>query len=86
MANVLITGGAGFIGSHYAARLLQCGHNVTLFDNLSRKGSSKNLDWLNATFSSGLEFSLGDVRDVESVNSAVSQQDAIFHFAAQVVA
>ena len=84
MANVLITGGAGFIGSHYAARLLQCGHNVTLFDNLSRKGSSKNLDWLNERFSSGLEFSLGDVRDVESVNSAVSEQDAIFHFAAQV--
>ena len=72
MANVLITGGAGFIGSNYAARLLNCGHKVTLFDNLSRKGSAKNLDWLNETFSSGIEFSLGDIRDVESVNSAVS--------------
>lgn len=84
MANVLITGGAGFIGSNYAARLLRCGHTVTLFDNLSRRGSMKNLDWLREAFSSGLEFVQGDVRDIESISSAAAEQDAIFHFAAQV--
>jgi CDP-paratose 2-epimerase len=84
MANVLITGGAGFIGINYAARLLQCGHTVTLFDNLSRRGSKKNIDWIRKTFSNGLKIAIGDVRDIESVNSAVADQDAIFHFAAQV--
>ena len=44
--NYLITGGAGFIGSNYARRLLQRGENVTIFDNLSRHGAADNLKWV----------------------------------------
>ena len=42
----LITGGAGFIGSNYAHRLLARGDRVTVYDNLSRCGATANLDWL----------------------------------------
>ena len=48
--NYLITGGAGFIGSNYAARLLKRNEKVTIFDNLSRSGSRLNLEWLRETF------------------------------------
>ncbi len=44
--NYLITGGAGFIGSNYARRLLQRGEHVTIFDNLSRHGAADNLKWV----------------------------------------
>jgi len=50
MTNVLITGGAGFIGSNYAARCIRNGHTVTIFDNLSRKGAIRNLKWLRKQF------------------------------------
>ena len=46
--NVLITGGAGFIGSNLAVRLLAEGHRVTIFDNMSRSGCSANIEWLQA--------------------------------------
>ena len=42
MKKVLITGGAGFIGCNYAARLLQAGHEVTILDNLSRRVAASN--------------------------------------------
>jgi len=48
--NYLITGGAGFIGSNYVHRLLARGEHVTIYDNLSRAGASKNLAWLGETF------------------------------------
>jgi CDP-paratose 2-epimerase len=43
---ILITGGAGFIGSNLAHRLLDEGHQVTIFDNLSRSGCETNVAWL----------------------------------------
>lgn len=46
MAIALITGGAGFIGSNLADRLLDNGHDVTILDNLSRPGCESNLRWL----------------------------------------
>ena len=86
MTNVLITGGAGFIGCNYAARLLTAGHRVTLLDNLSRKGAAANLRWLQAHARAGtdLRFIEGDVRDADALRAAAGGQAAIFHLAAQV--
>ncbi|MBM4423098.1 MAG: NAD-dependent epimerase/dehydratase family protein [Chloroflexi bacterium] len=85
---VLITGGAGFIGCNWAARLLRGGHEVTVFDNLSRKGAAANLEWLRAQRaqkSQGkLHFVRGDVRDAAAMAEAAKGQKAIYHLAAQV--
>ncbi|MCX6034307.1 MAG: GDP-mannose 4,6-dehydratase, partial [Chloroflexi bacterium] len=45
-----ITGGAGFIGSNYVSRLIERGEKVTIYDNLTRAGSSRNLAWLQEKF------------------------------------
>lgn len=81
----LITGGAGFIGSNYANRLLHNGNEVTLFDNLSRSGSEKNLFWLREQHDQKrLNFIHGDVRDLQSLKIAAQDQEVIVHLAAQV--
>lgn len=81
----LITGGAGFIGSNLAASLLNKGWGVTIFDNLSRRGSEKNLAWLldNYRFND-LNVEIKDVRDFSSLRAVVGDADVIFHLAAQV--
>lgn len=84
MTKVLITGGAGFIGSNYAAHLLQSGHEVTIFDNLSRRGAASNLEWLQECYKGDFEFVCADVRDPDALMVAVDGQDAVFHLAAQV--
>jgi UDP-N-acetylglucosamine/UDP-N-acetyl-alpha-D-glucosaminouronate 4-epimerase len=73
----LITGGAGFIGSHIAEELLKAGHQVRIFDNLS-SGYQKNI----ATFD--LEFIKGDIRDRQAISKAAVDVDGIFHEAALV--
>ena len=86
----LITGGAGFIGTNVAARLLREGWRVRLFDNLSRAGVSQNVDWLKRTYPArgrhhpNVELVIGDVRDASMVRQAVAGAQRIFHFAAQV--
>ena len=61
--NYLITGGAGFIGSNYVHRLLARGEKVTIYDNLSRAGASKNRDWLEDSFGKdSIRLVVGDVR------------------------
>ena len=80
----LITGGAGFIGTNLADRLLRERHDVVLFDNLSRAGVEQNLDWLQAQHGSRAQFVKGDVRDSSAVERAMRGVDAVFHFAAQV--
>ncbi|HLD92361.1 MAG TPA: GDP-mannose 4,6-dehydratase [Patescibacteria group bacterium] len=82
--NVLITGGAGFIGSNLADFLLSCGLYVTIFDNLSRKNVEKNLFWLNDNYHNRLKVIIKDVRDKKSVYEAIKNKDVIFHLAAQV--
>ena len=72
----LVTGGAGFIGSHLAQRLLREGMQVVVFDNLS-VGRRENIPV-------EAEFVLGDVRDPEQVATAFSGVDAVFHLAARV--
>jgi len=80
---VLITGGAGFVGSNTADTLLKKGYEVTILDNLSRKGTEKNLEWLKNNHKD-LEFMKADVRDFDVMKSACMDKDLIFHLAAQV--
>lgn len=81
---VLITGGAGFIGTNLAHRLLEAGVPVLVFDNLARAGVRENLDWLQEHHPGGLQVRLADVRDARAVRAAVHAASAVYHFAAQV--
>jgi CDP-paratose 2-epimerase len=82
--SVLITGGAGFVGTNLAARLLREGRDVIVLDNLARPGVEENLRWLRDTFGSRVEVEIGDVRDRSLVRRAIARADAVFHLAAQV--
>ncbi|GJQ35695.1 MAG: dTDP-glucose 4,6-dehydratase [Anaerolineaceae bacterium] len=73
----LVTGGAGFIGSHISRSLLELGHSVRVFDNFS-SGRRENLEGLDA------EILEGDLRDASAVARAVSGMEVIFHEAAFV--
>jgi UDP-glucose 4-epimerase len=75
--NLLITGGAGFIGSHLSAALAHQGHSVRVLDNLST-GRHANLAGL------PIQFILGDVADFDTVFQAVSGCDLVYHQAAMV--
>ncbi len=80
----LITGGAGFIGTNLADRLLSEGRTVRIFDNLSRAGVEHNLAWLQAKHGSNLQFTRADIRDAAAVALAVRGVSQVYHFAAQV--
>ncbi|HRR29973.1 MAG TPA: SDR family NAD(P)-dependent oxidoreductase [Candidatus Sumerlaeia bacterium] len=80
---VLITGGAGFIGSHIADGLIEKGHKVRIFDILHPQvhGEKRRIpDYLNPK----AEFILGDVCDYNALKKAVAGMDAIYHEAAAV--
>ena len=81
MARILITGGAGFIGSHLAERLLADGHAVTALDNLST-GSADNLEA--AEKHSAFRFVEGAVEDAELLDELVVEAEIVFHLAATV--
>jgi dTDP-L-rhamnose 4-epimerase len=83
MSRILITGGAGFIGSHLADELLHSGHVVKVFDLLCSQvhGAEKQSPgYLNPD----VELVLGDVRDRDAVDRALQGIDAVYHFAAAV--
>jgi CDP-paratose 2-epimerase len=80
----LITGGAGFIGSNLAARLLEQGRAVRLLDDLSRPGVERNVEWLRRRFGEAVSFERADVRDQGALRRALEGVEAVFHFAAQV--
>jgi CDP-paratose 2-epimerase len=82
--SVLVTGGAGFIGSNLADRLASDGRRVRVFDALQRPGVERNLEWLSERHGSLIEPVIGDVRDAAKLAAAVRGVDAAFHFAAQV--
>lgn len=72
--NVLVTGGAGFIGRHLVEMLIGFGYNVTALDDLSN-GNSENLI-------SGCDLVVGDIRDSSCVEHCVAGKDLVFHLAA----
>jgi len=77
----LITGGAGYIGSHLAERLLKDGWQAAVIDNLST-GSIKNIEGFRNN--PGFEFTEGDIRDVGLMEKSAEKCDCIFHLAAAV--
>lgn len=81
---VLITGGAGFVGTNIAERLLQQGEPVLIFDNLGRDGVEQNLERLCEKYGRRVQLEIADIRDAHLVSNAVNQASRIFHFAAQV--
>lgn len=86
MIHNLVTGGCGFIGSNLTARLLADGETVTVFDNLSRRGTSKNLDWLKSLKNPNFTFIQGDIRKFEEISRVFAQNkfDRVYHTAGQV--
>jgi CDP-paratose 2-epimerase len=82
--NVVITGGAGFIGSNLARRLLGRGESVTIFDNFSRRGSRHNIEWLHRECEARPEIIQGELADAASVMPALSSADVIYHLGGQV--
>ncbi len=83
--NHLITGGAGFIGSNYVKRLLERGEKVTIYDNLSRAGSVRNLGWLKELFGeAAFSVTVGEVRNADLLKDSARSADVIVHLAAQV--
>jgi dTDP-L-rhamnose 4-epimerase len=79
---VLITGGAGFIGSHLADRLLSEGHHVRAFDNLDAQVHPAG--GRPAYLADDIELVQGDVRDRDAVRAALDGIDTVVHFAAAV--
>ena len=80
--NVLVTGGAGYIGSHTCVELLESGHNVVVIDNLCNS-SPKSLDRVRGITGKELRFYEGDVRDAELLKKIFAENpiDCVIHFA-----
>ncbi len=84
-SSILITGGAGFIGSNTAAHYLARGARVTIFDNFHRRGTEANARWLQDTYPGRLTILRGDVHSPgPDFARAVEEADVLFHLAAQV--
>ena len=84
MKNILITGGAGFIGSNLTNKLVSKGYNVTVFDNLSKQIHGENQDSpLFDSIKNITTFILGDVSDKSDWEKALNGQDAVIHLAAE---
>ncbi len=81
---LFITGGAGFIGSNSADYFLQQGHEVVIYDNLSRKGGPANLAWLRQRHNGRFTFIQGDIRHYDALAEAIGGADAVLHLASQV--
>jgi len=82
---ILVTGGAGFIGTNAALGFARRGWEVTVLDNLSRAGSQQNLEWLRKH--ANVAFFQADVRDTSTINRCFAELgpfDVVLHLAAQV--
>ena len=83
--NVLVTGGAGFIGSHLVKKLYQLGHNITVVDNLSEQIHTSNpeISPLYLSIKDKVKFIRGSVNDLDIMIKALRNQNIIFHLAAE---
>lgn len=81
---VLITGGAGFIGCNIADALAAQGHDVLVYDALSRPGVEANLSWLKDRHPGQITSIVADIRDEDELARAAREAKAVFHMAAQV--
>ena len=81
---ILITGGAGFIGCNLADRLAGEGHEILIYDAMSRAGVERNLAWLKERHGERISSIVGDVRDEDELARAAADAKAVFHMAAQV--
>ena len=81
---IFITGGCGFLGSNLSAYAIKKNYDLVILDNLSRYGSSENLDWLKNQ--GKFKFINEDIRNKEVVNESLKsfEPDIIFHLAGQV--
>src|SRR3546814_18678194 len=80
--NILLTGGAGYIGSHVAAPLVSAGHRVICFDNLSNSDPAV-MDRLEAITGHAVPLVTGDIRDGEALRRVMREHaiEAVVHFA-----
>lgn len=81
---ILITGGAGFIGTNLADRLMAEGERVIIYDNCSRPGVEKNLLWLEEQYGDRLDVRIADIRNTLLLQEAVAEAKHVFHLSAQV--
>lgn len=80
--NILVTGGAGYIGSHTDIELLKQGHDVIIVDNLSNS-SEKVIDRIEELANKSVKFYQADILDKEAMNKIFDENkiDAVIHFA-----
>ncbi len=86
-SSIFITGGAGFIGCNSADHFLRQGKQVTIYDNLTRKGGRSNLDWLYGEHGGDrLHLIEADIRDYDRLSAAVAEAapEVVLHLAGQV--
>jgi CDP-paratose 2-epimerase len=82
--NIFISGGAGFIGCNLADACIRAGDAVTVYDNLSRRGSEANLHWLRTEHGTGgFNFVQGDLRERADLYDAMRGHRVVYHLAAQ---
>jgi CDP-paratose 2-epimerase len=83
-SKAVITGGAGFVGTNLASRLVEEGRYVVILDNLSRPGVTENLRWLQSTYGGSVRAEIGDVRERSTLRRVLEGAAEVYHLAAQV--
>jgi len=81
---VLVTGAGGFIGGHLVERLVREGARVRAMVHYNSRGERGTLDWLDPDVVANVEVAAGELRDSESVATAVSGVEVVFHLGAQI--